>query len=74
MNYVLRYVLIFLWLGAATVIGTLVSIVRYGNRNINYWTARLYSIPAQWLSRIHVQVTGWENIPDSPCVVVANHQ
>ncbi len=63
---------------ATVAIATVVILVRIFGRNVSWSVGYSWSLVGNFLLRmiygIRINIEGRENIPDEPCVVVANHQ
>ena len=73
--YYVKCFFIFIWLVIVCILGTLYSILRWGNLNTNHHFSRLFSWGALWILGLKVEVLGLEHLENhQPCVYIMNHQ
>jgi len=63
-----------LWSGLIFLFGTLLSLVRWGDLNLNRDIGKMLSIPILRALGIRIEVTGMDRMPEGPKIFVANHQ
>ena len=70
-----RILFLVLWISICSISGLALSLVFWGNTNLNHWFGRLFYWGAAWVCRCRVEVEGVENLEiRQPCIYVANHQ
>ena len=73
--FIIRLVLLCLWLLIACMLGVIVSLFRWGDSNINSIFARIFAIPALKICNIRVVILGEEHLlAHQPCIYAASHQ
>ena len=71
----IKYTLIFIWFGVSFLLGTLLSVARWGNPNNMRDTMRLFAWAALPIARIKLIIEGPEHLDaHQPCVYIGNHQ
>lgn len=74
LNYRIRMGLAGLWAGIVTILVFFISLVTWGRTFSGWLYARMLYRLGMPILGIKVQVTGWENLPTEPSVILINHQ
>lgn len=74
MLFALKFLLIVLWSALMIALGLFLSLIRWGDLNLNRDVGKLLSSPLLRVLGIKIAVEGQGNIPEGPKIFVANHQ
>ena len=71
---VVRIFLVYVWLLISCIYSLIVFLFKGKNFDLNQYFARIFSKGSLKISHIDIEFEGEENIPDQPCIFIANHQ